>query len=144
MAAVSPARLGPDGRTVLWQVTPTTGPGDPATVALVDRLRDSALPGATANTGATTHVGGPTAAQADLNARLAARLPAIIATVVLVAGLLLLLAFRAPVVAVKAAVMNLLSVAASYGVLTAVFQWGWGRARSASTAPCRYPDTSRC
>lgn len=126
VAAVSPARLGPDGRTVLWQVTPTTGPGDPATVALVDRLRDSALPGATANTGATTHVGGPTAAQADLNARLAARLPAIIATVVLVAGLLLLLAFRAPVVAVKAAVMNLLSVAASYGVLTAVFQWGWG------------------
>ncbi|KOY54814.1 MMPL family transporter [Streptomyces sp. XY332] len=126
VAAVSPARLGPDGRTVLWQVTPTTGPGDPATVALVDRLRDTALPGATAGTGAATHVGGPTAAQADLNARLAARMPAIIATVVLVAGLLLLLAFRAPVVAAKAAAMNLISVAASYGVLTAVFQWGWG------------------
>ncbi|MEV6733275.1 MMPL family transporter [Streptomyces sp. NPDC051364] len=126
VAAVSPARLGTDGRTVLWQVTPTTGPGDPTTVALVDRLRDNALPEATAGTGATTHVGGPTAAQADLNARLAARMPAIIATVVLVAGLLLLLAFRAPVVAAKAAVMNLISVAASYGVLTAVFQWGWG------------------
>ncbi|THA40248.1 MMPL family transporter [Streptomyces sp. A1547] len=126
VAAVSPARLGPDGRTVLWQVTPTTGPGDPATVALVDRLRGTALPGATAGTGAATHVGGPTAAQADLNARLAARMPAIIATVVLVAGLLLLLAFRAPVVAAKAAAMNLISVAASYGVLTAVFQWGWG------------------
>ncbi|KJY47280.1 hypothetical protein VR46_04355, partial [Streptomyces sp. NRRL S-444] len=126
VAAVSPARLGPDGRTVLWQVTPTTGPGDPATVALVDRLRDTALPGATAGTGAATHVGGPTAAQADLNARLAARMAAIIATVVLVAGLLLLLAFRAPVVAAKAAAMNLISVAASYGVLTAVFQWGWG------------------
>ncbi|WP_051832999.1 MMPL family transporter [Streptomyces katrae] len=126
VAAVSPARLAPDGRTVLWQVTPTTGPGDPATVALVDRLRDTALPGATAGTGAATHVGGPTAAQADLNARLAARMPAIIATVVLVAGLLLLLAFRAPVVAAKAAAMNLISVAASYGVLTAVFQWGWG------------------
>ncbi|TDU74246.1 MMPL family transporter [Streptomyces sp. KS 21] len=126
VAAVSPARLGPDGRTVLWQVTPTTGPGDPATVALVDRLRDTALPGAGAGTGAATHVGGPTAAQADLNARLAARMPAIIATVVLVAGLLLLLAFRAPVVAAKAAAMNLISVAASYGVLTAVFQWGWG------------------
>ncbi|WP_369776985.1 MMPL family transporter [Streptomyces sp. R33] len=126
VAAVSPARLGPDGRTVLWQVTPTTGPGDPATVALVDRLRGTALHGATAGTGAATHVGGPTAAQADLNARLAARMPAIIATVVLVAGLLLLLAFRAPVVAAKAAAMNLISVAASYGVLTAVFQWGWG------------------
>ncbi|MEV0414357.1 MMPL family transporter [Streptomyces sp. NPDC050448] len=126
VAAVSPARLGPDGRSVLWQVTPTTGPGDPATVTLVDRLRDTALPQATAGTGATAHVGGPTAAQADLNARLAARMPAIIATVVLVAGLLLLLAFRAPVVAAKAAAMNLISVAASYGVLTAVFQWGWG------------------
>ncbi|MFE6844788.1 MMPL family transporter [Streptomyces sp. NPDC057686] len=126
VAAVSPARLAPDGRTVLWQVTPTTGPGDPATVTLVERLRDTALPEATAGTGATTHVGGPTAAQADLNARLAARMPAIIAAVVLVAGLLLLLAFRAPVVAAKAAVMNLISVAASYGVLTAVFQWGWG------------------
>lgn len=126
VAAVSPARLGPDGRSVLWQVTPTTGPGDPDTVALVHRLRHTALPEAAPGTGATTHVGGPTAAQADLNARLAARMPAIIATVVLVAGLLLLLAFRAPVVAAKAAAMNLISVAASYGVLTAVFQWGWG------------------
>ncbi|MFD3942179.1 MMPL family transporter [Streptomyces sp. NPDC058579] len=124
--AVGPARIGPDGRTVLWQVTPTTGPGDRRTVALVEQLRGTTLPEATAGTGAATHVGGPTAAQADLNARLADRMPAIIATVVLVAGLLLLLAFRAPVVAAKAAAMNLISVAASYGVLTAVFQWGWG------------------
>ncbi|MEU4273177.1 MMPL family transporter [Streptomyces sp. NPDC026092] len=124
--AVGPARIGPDGRTVLWQVTPTTGPGDPRTVALVEQLRGTTLPEATAGTGAATHVGGPTAAQADLNARLADRMPVIIATVVLVAGLLLLLAFRAPVVAAKAAAMNLISVAASYGVLTAVFQWGWG------------------
>ncbi|MFF3838450.1 MMPL family transporter [Streptomyces sp. NPDC001930] len=124
--AVGPARIGPDGRTVLWQVTPTTGPGDRRTVALVEHLRGTTLPEATAGTGAVTHVGGPTAAQADLNARLADRMPVIIATVVLVAGLLLLLAFRAPVVAAKAAAMNLISVAASYGVLTAVFQWGWG------------------
>ncbi|MGW1926866.1 MMPL family transporter, partial [Streptomyces massasporeus] len=124
--AVGPARIGPGGRTVLWQVTPTTGPGDRRTVALVEHLRGTTLPEATAGTGAVTHVGGPTAAQADLNARLADRMPVVIATVVLVAGLLLLLAFRAPVVAAKAAAMNLISVAASYGVLTAVFQWGWG------------------
>ncbi|MER5932363.1 MMPL family transporter [Streptomyces sp. NPDC002054] len=124
--AVGPARISPDGRTVLWQVTPTTGPGDRRTVALVEHLRGTTLPEATAGTGAVTHVGGPTAAQADLNARLADRMPVIIAAVVLVAGLLLLLAFRAPVVAAKAAAMNLISVAASYGVLTAVFQWGWG------------------
>ncbi|MCI4086121.1 MMPL family transporter, partial [Streptomyces sp. MMS21 TC-5] len=58
--------------------------------------------------------------------RLADRLPAVIGTVVLVAGLLLLAAFRSPLLALKAAVLNLLSVAAAYGVLTAVFQWGWG------------------
>ncbi|MEU3774591.1 MMPL family transporter [Streptomyces sp. NPDC032472] len=126
VAAVSPPQLAGDARTVRWQVTPTTGPGDPDTAELVDRLRESTLPGATAGTGAVTHVGGAAAAQADLNDRLAGRMPAVIATVVAVAALLLLLAFRSPVVAAKAAVMNLLSVGAAYGVLTAVFQWGWG------------------
>ncbi|MEV6399771.1 MMPL family transporter [Streptomyces sp. NPDC051907] len=139
VAAVSPARLSADGRTALWQVTPTTGPGDPDTVALVDRLRETALPEATAGTGAATHVGGPTAAQADLNTRLADRMPLIIVSVVLVAGLLLLLAFRAPVVALKAAVMNLISVAASYGVLTAVFQWGWGASLLGLDGPAPIP-----
>ncbi|MEU6863918.1 MMPL family transporter [Streptomyces sp. NPDC046876] len=126
VAAVSPPQLAGDARTVRWQVTPTTGPGDPDTAELVARLRESTLPGATAGTGAVTHVGGAAAAQADLNDRLAGRMPAVIATVVAVAALLLLLAFRSPVVAAKAAVMNLLSVGAAYGVLTAVFQWGWG------------------
>ncbi|MEU2394052.1 MMPL family transporter [Streptomyces sp. NPDC007369] len=126
VAAVGAPQLTADARTARWQVTPATGPGDPATAELVDRLRESTLPAATADGGVTAHVGGAGAAQADLNDRLADRMPVIIATVVAVAALLLLLAFRSPVVAAKAAVMNLLSVGAAYGVVTAVFQWGWG------------------
>ncbi|MFD0531870.1 MMPL family transporter [Kitasatospora arboriphila] len=76
--------------------------------------------------GDTVHVGGTPAAQADLNDRLARRMPLVVGFVLAIAGLLLLLAFRAPVVAVKAAVMNLVSVGAAYGVLTAVFQQGHG------------------
>ncbi|MGW5348806.1 MMPL family transporter, partial [Streptomyces sp. NPDC004050] len=126
VAGVGAPQLASDARTARWQVTPATGPGDPETARLVDRLRESTLPAVTADSGGTAHVGGATAAQADLNDRLAHRMPVIIATVVAVAALLLLLAFRSPVVAVKAAVMNLLSVGAAYGVLTALFQWGWG------------------
>ncbi|MEV7774530.1 MMPL family transporter [Kitasatospora sp. NPDC086791] len=126
VAAVSPPVLAADGRTVRWQVTPTTAPADAATTALVHRLRADVLPAATAGSGQVTHVGGTPAAQADLNARIAQRMPSVIGFVLAVAGLLLLLAFRSPVVAVKAAVMNLVSVAAAYGVLTAVFQHGHG------------------
>ncbi|MBZ9594551.1 MMPL family transporter [Streptomyces yangpuensis] len=126
VASVGPAQLTADGRTVRWQVTPATAPGDPATARLVDTLRTDTLPAATADGAGTAHVGGAAATVADLNDRLADRLPAVIGTVVLVAGLLLLAAFRSPLLALKAAVLNLLSVAAAYGVLTAVFQWGWG------------------
>ncbi|MFJ9772378.1 MMPL family transporter [Kitasatospora sp. NPDC101157] len=126
VASVSPPALTADGRTVRWQVTPTTAPSDPATTALVHRLRADVLPGATAGSGQQLHVGGTPAAQADLNARIAQRMPLVVGFVLTVAGLLLLLAFRSPVVAVKAAVMNLVSVAAAYGVLTAVFQHGLG------------------
>ncbi|MCZ7460024.1 MMPL family transporter [Streptomyces sp. WMMC940] len=126
VASVGPAQLDASATRVRWQVTPTTAPADPDTVALVHRLRDEILPGATGDTGLVTHVGGATAAQADLNERLTARMPLVVGFVLAVAALLLLVAFRSPVVAVKAALMNLVSVAAAYGVLTAVFQWGWG------------------
>ncbi|MET9666156.1 MMPL family transporter [Streptomyces sp. NPDC006475] len=126
VAAVAPAELAADGRHARWQVTPETAPGDPDTAALVHRLREDTLPEATAGSGLVTHVGGATAAQADLNERLARRMPLVVGFVLAVAGLLLLPAFRSPVIAVKAAVLNLVSVAAAYGVLTAVFQWGWG------------------
>ncbi|WP_051696375.1 MMPL family transporter [Streptomyces sp. NRRL S-244] len=139
VAAVGPAQLSPDGRTVRWQVTPTTAPGDPRTAALVHRLRDSTLPPVTKDTGGQAHVGGIPATQLDLNERLAQRLPAVIGVVLAIAGLLLLLAFRSPLVAAKAAVLNLLSVAAAYGVLTALFQWGWGAAPLGLGGPVPIP-----
>ncbi|MGE7435758.1 MMPL family transporter [Kitasatospora sp. NPDC001175] len=126
VASVGPAQLGSDGTHVRWVVTPATAPSDPGTAALVHRLRDDTLPHATGGTGQVTHVGGTPAAQVDLNDRLARRMPLVVAFVLTIAGLLLLLAFRSPVVAAKAAVMNLLSVAAAYGILTAIFQWGRG------------------
>ncbi|MEU9079522.1 MMPL family transporter [Kitasatospora sp. NPDC048538] len=126
VAVVGPPAVAADGRTVRWQVTPTTAPTDPDTTALVHRLRSEVLPAATAGSGQQLHVGGTPAAQADLNARISQRMPLVVGFVLTVAGLLLLLAFRSPVVALKAAVMNLVSVAAAYGVLTAVFQDGRG------------------
>ncbi|GAA4601586.1 RND superfamily putative drug exporter [Actinoplanes octamycinicus] len=120
VAATQPARISPDGRLAMIRVTPDSAPRDPRTVATADALR--AVHGA----GLTVHVTGQVAVRAELADRIAQRMPAVIGLVVLLAAVLVFLAFRAPVVAVKAAVMNLFSVAAAYGVLTAVFQWGWG------------------
>ncbi|RPK41360.1 Membrane protein YdfJ [Streptomyces sp. ADI91-18] len=139
VAAVGPPQLSPDGRTARWQVTPTTAPGDPETARLVHRLRESALPAATADTGRGAHVSGAPAAQLDLNDRLSRRLPAIIAFVLVIAALLLLLAFRSVVVAATAAVLNLVSVAAAYGVLTALFQQGWGAGALGLDGPVPIP-----
>ncbi|MFD8987334.1 MMPL family transporter [Streptomyces goshikiensis] len=139
VAAVGPPQLSPDGRTARWQVTPTTAPGDPETARLVHRLRESTLPAATADTGHGAHVSGAPAAQLDLNDRLSRRLPAIIAFVLVIAALLLLLAFRSVVVAATAAVLNLVSVAAAYGVLTALFQQGWGAGALGLDGPVPIP-----
>ncbi|WP_354643590.1 MMPL family transporter [Kitasatospora camelliae] len=139
VAAVGTPQTSADGRDLRWQLTPATAPGDPATADLVHRLRADTLPAATADSGATAHVGGTPAAQADLNARIAHRMPLVVGFVLALAGLLLLLAFRSPVVALKAAVMNLVSVAAAYGVLTAVFQLGWGAAAIGLEGPVPIP-----
>ncbi|MFJ6634159.1 MMPL family transporter [Streptomyces sp. NPDC091376] len=139
VASVGPAQLSADGTHARWQVTPTTAPADPATTALVRELRNETLPEATAGTGQVTHVGGATAAQADLNDRLTRRMPLVVGFVLAVAALLLLVAFRSLVVAVTAALMNLVAVAASYGVLTAVFQWGWGATLIGLEGPVQIP-----
>ena len=73
-----------------------------------------------------SYVGGYTASYVDLASKISERLPIVVATVLALSFLLLLLAFRSLLVPLQAAIMNLLSVAASFGVLTAVFQWGWG------------------
>jgi uncharacterized membrane protein YdfJ with MMPL/SSD domain len=87
----------------------------------VNRLQDSVLP----RSGLTAYVTGPNAANVSFANLIGARLPALIGVVVTLSMVLLLVMFRSVVIAVKAAVMNLLSVCAAYGVLTAVAQWGW-------------------
>ncbi|MFJ5531841.1 MMPL family transporter [Streptomyces sp. NPDC093261] len=116
-----------DDRTLLVAtVTPATGPQDQGTSDLLHRLEDDVLPGALAHSGAQGHVTGTTAAQLTFRDVVEDRLPVIIAVVVAAAFLLLLTVFRSPVVALKAALLNLLSIGAAYGIVVAVFQWGWG------------------
>jgi RND superfamily putative drug exporter len=125
VAAVTPAQLNPAGDTAVMTVIPTTGPQAAATEDLVHRLRDNTIPAATDGTGVAVHVGGVTATSIDSTANIAQRIPLLIAGVVALSMLLLLVSFRSVMVAVKAAVMNLLSVAAAYGVVALVLQGGW-------------------
>jgi RND superfamily putative drug exporter len=107
-------------------VTPRSGPDEAVTTALHDELRDAVVPAALRGSGAAGYVTGLTAAQLDFVDQVESRLPLIIAVVLAGAFLLLLAAFRSPVLALKAALLNLLSIGAAYGVIVAVFQWGWG------------------
>jgi len=125
--AVSPPELNAAGDTAIITAIPTTTPQDEATSDLVHRLRDETLPAATAGTDATALVGGPTAGFIDQSDKIAARLPWFIAAVVSLSFLLLMVVFRSILVPLKAALLNLLSIGAAYGVVVAVFQWGWGR-----------------
>ncbi len=120
--AVAPTQ---DKALLLSTVTPTSGPQDAATEDVMHSLRDTTLPRALEGSGATSYVTGLTAGQLDFRDIVSARLPWIIAIVVAAAFLMLLLTFRSPILAIKAAALNLLSIAAAYGVLVAVFQWGW-------------------
>jgi RND superfamily putative drug exporter len=125
VAGVAPATLNPEGDTAVVTVIPTTGPQDAETVDLVTMLRDDVLPRATDGTGVSVHVGGVTATSIDSSDNIAKRLPLLIGGVVLLSMLLLVASFRSIAVAMKAAVMNLLSVAAAYGVVALVLQGGW-------------------
>ncbi|MFJ8475531.1 MMPL family transporter [Kitasatospora sp. NPDC094011] len=125
-ASTGPVQTSPDGAVLFATVIPAGAPQDRSTTELVDRLSDTVLPDAVAGTGARTYVTGTTAAQVDFLDIVSGRLVLIIAVVVALAFLIILVVFRGLLVAVKAAVLNLLSIAASYGVVVAVFQWGWG------------------
>ena len=105
---------------------PATGPQDAATRATLSRLRSDVLPAVLAGSPARAHIGGQTATFADVSDRVQDRLPLFIAAVILLSFLLLVVVFRSVVVPLKAALMNLLSIGAAYGVLVMVFQWGWG------------------
>jgi RND superfamily putative drug exporter len=107
-------------------VVPSSRPQDQATDTLLRTLRGTTLPDALSGTGARGYVTGLTAEQLDFRNQVGAQLPVVIGVVLAAAFLLLLATFRSPLLAFKAAMLNLLSIGASYGVLVAVFQWGWG------------------
>lgn len=119
VALVSDPVTSPSGRAAVLTVEPTTDPQDPASADLVHHLRADVL-------GDDAMVTGTSAVFADIVDKLSDRLWVVIAFVVSTSFVLLTVMFRSVVVAAKAAGMNLLSVGAGYGVLTAVFQWGWG------------------
>ncbi|MBL7493452.1 MMPL family transporter [Frankia sp. AgB1.9] len=126
VATVIPARTTGDGALLVATVLATTGPQDPATDHLLARLHDETLPAVVAATGGHAYVTGNLPANLDFRDQVSARLPIIIAVVILAAFLLLLVSFRSPFLALKAALLNLFSIGAAYGVVVAVFQWGWG------------------
>jgi RND superfamily putative drug exporter len=107
-------------------VIPKTSPQDERTSELVERLRDTVIPRAVDGSGMAVHVGGATATFEDLATKIASRLPIFIALVIGLSLLLLMAVFRSVWVPLVSAVFNVLSIAAAYGVVVAVFQWGWG------------------
>ncbi len=127
VAAVAPAQVDEAAGIATIVAFPTTPPQDDATFATVQRLRTDVFPDALAGTPVTAHVGGQTATFGDVADRVSQRLPWFIAAVVLLSVLLLMLVFRSVLVPIKAALLNLLSIGAAYGVLVMVFQWGWGK-----------------
>ena len=118
ITSVTEPQLSADGDTAVFSAIPTTGPAALKTSVTIDQVRD-VIPG-------NAYVSGITAVTDDLNHQLSNTLPLFVGTVIAVSFLLLMLIFRSLVVPLKAAVMNLLSIAGAYGVLVAVFQWGWG------------------
>jgi RND superfamily putative drug exporter len=125
VAQLSPPLLSGDRRTAVVAITPTTAPADRATDALVGRIRREIAP-VVEDVELNAYLGGRTAGFVDLAHEISNRLPRVILAVIALCVVLLMLAFRSVFVPLQAAVMNLVSVAAAYGVLTAVFQWGWG------------------
>jgi RND superfamily putative drug exporter len=115
------------GATVgIVQVVPTTSPQDAATSKLIERLRSDVIPAATQGTSMKVYVGGQTAIFDDFADVLTGKIPLFITVIVGLGFVLLLIAFRSVLVPLTAAVMNLLAAGASFGVVVAVFQWGWG------------------
>ena len=118
IVSVSDPQTSADGGTAVFTAIPTTGPADLDTSIAIDQVR-ALIPG-------NVYISGITAVTDDVNTQLRDKLPLFIGVVVAISFLLLMMVFRSVVVPLKAAAMNLLSIGAAYGVLVAVFQWGWG------------------
>jgi putative drug exporter of the RND superfamily len=129
VAAVSPPQLLPAGPrhpgVAVAQVYPTGSPQDASTSNLITTLRNHVIPSALAGQRLTVYVGGQTALSDDYAAQLSSKLPLFVAMVVVLSFVLLMIVFRSLVIPATAAVMNLLSAGAAFGVIVAVFQWGW-------------------
>jgi RND superfamily putative drug exporter len=118
--------LSPDGKAEVAEVFPTTGPQQAATTTLLDRLR-AAAPQAEAGSTLAIHIGGTDAANQDYSQVMSAKLPQFVAAVVVLAFILLLVVFRSLLIPLTASILNVLSFGVALGVMTAAFQWGWGK-----------------
>ena len=123
VASVTPAALNSAGTTAVFNVIPATRPQATQTTALVNTLRDDVLP----KEHATSYVTGTTAGGVDFTSQISSRLAWLIIAVVAISFLLLTTAFRSVVIAIKAAILNILSIGAAYGVIVAIFEWGWAK-----------------
>jgi RND superfamily putative drug exporter len=126
VARVAPPVLNEAGDAAIIEVIPRTSPQDERTSQLVEDLRADVIPAATRGTPLNVYVGGQTASFEDFSAKISSRLPLFIGIVIGLSILLLMAVFRSIWVPLASAVFNLLSIGAAYGVVVAVFQWGWG------------------
>ncbi len=127
IAGVSPAEVNTDAGVATIVAFPNSAPQDPETRDTIKRIRSDVFPPVLADSPARAHIGGGTSSFADIGDRVNSRLPAFIAAVIILSFLLLMVVFRSVLVPLKAALLNLLSIGAAYGVLVMVFQWGWGK-----------------
>jgi RND superfamily putative drug exporter len=121
----TPPQLSPDGKAAIIVVYPASSPQDQATTDLINHLRNDLVPAAQRDTGLRIHIGGQTTTFQDFASVLTSKLPLFIGVVIALAVLLLIVAFRNLVVPLTAALMNLLSTGAAFGVVVLVFQNGW-------------------
>ncbi|WP_043680228.1 MMPL family transporter [Streptomyces xylophagus] len=126
VASVTPVTYDSSGSTGYFSVVPDSAPQSQKTSDLVDRLRTEVLPRAETGTSLDIHVGGVTASYDDFAAVIVGKLPLFVGVVISLGCVLLLLAFRSVGIPLKAAAMNVAAVAAAFGVVVAIFQWGWG------------------
>ncbi|MFG2112925.1 MMPL family transporter [Streptomyces sp. NPDC048718] len=126
VASVSPITYSPAGDTAVLTVVPDSSPQSKATSDLVHRIRGEVLPAAAHGSSLQVYVGGVTASYDDFAEILVGKLPLFVGVVISLGCVLLLLAFRSIGIPLKAAVMNIAAVAGAFGIVVAVFQWGWG------------------
>ncbi|MFE9032082.1 MMPL family transporter [Streptomyces iakyrus] len=126
VASVTPVTFDAGGHTAYLTVVPESSPQSKDTSDLVDRLRGEVLPRAESGTSLDVQVGGMTAGYDDFADVIVSKLPVFVGVVIGLGCLLLLLAFRSVGIPLKAAAMNVAAVASAFGVVVAIFQWGWG------------------